>query len=191
VKEHKKYRQSAGNFAVYLIAMVLAVGASDLSANDKGLVLVAGATGGTGRATVSELTRRGYQVRAFVRNIDSAREKLGAQVEFAEGDVRDRESIDAAMHGVSAVISAIGAGRGAPENGPEFVDFGGVKNIVESAADSTTSLFGSSKVKRSCEITASATPLCVPVDSQTNRVEKARYFCSRVIPAKDEFREPT
>jgi uncharacterized protein YbjT (DUF2867 family) len=134
MKAQNKYRHSAGFVAAYFLVIALAIGDKESFANDKGLVLVAGATGGTGRATVSELTRNGYRVRAFVRNIESAREKLGDDVQFAEGDVRDRDAIDAAMDGVSIVISAIGAGRGDPSNGPEFVDYGGVKNLVESAA---------------------------------------------------------
>lgn len=103
------------------------------ASEDKGLVLVAGATGRTGRETVNELLSEGYRVRAFVRNLDTAREKLGGDIDLAEGDVRNRESIDAALDGVSAVISTIGAGRGDPSNGPEFVDYGGVKNLVDAA----------------------------------------------------------
>jgi uncharacterized protein YbjT (DUF2867 family) len=141
VKKHENYRDSTKFIALGFLVLLLAIGHSKSSANDNELVLVAGATGRTGQATISELTRKGYRVRAFVRDIDSAKEKLGIQIEFAVGDVRDRESIDAAMHGVSAVISAIGAGRGAPENGPEFVDYGGVKNIVESAADAQVKHF--------------------------------------------------
>lgn len=108
---------------------------------DKGLVLVAGATGRTGRETVRELLSKGYKVRAFVRNLDSAREKLDANIEFAVGDVRNRESIDAALDGVTAVVSTIGAGRGDPSNGPEFVDYGGVKNLVEAAANAGATQF--------------------------------------------------
>ena len=135
--------------AVCLITLLFGVSAfadhhesdSEEAAANKGLVLVAGATGRTGRETVNELLSNGYKVRAFVRNIDSAREKLSADIEFAEGDVRDRESIDAALDGVSAVVSAIGSGRGDPGNGPEFVDYGGVKNLVEGAADAGAAQF--------------------------------------------------
>ena len=37
------------------------------------------------------------------------------------------KSIDPALDGVTAIICAIGAGRGDPSNGPEFVDYGGCK----------------------------------------------------------------
>ncbi len=45
------------------------------------------------------------------------------------------------MDGVSAVVSSIGAGRSDPSNGPEFVDYGGVKNFVEAATDSGVQQF--------------------------------------------------
>ena len=98
------------------------------------LVLVAGATGGTGSEVVRELLANGYRVRAFVREIDMARASLGDDIEYAVGDVRERATIDAALDGVGALISAIGAGRGNPDNGPEFVDYGGVRNMADAAA---------------------------------------------------------
>ncbi|MFW2403541.1 MAG: SDR family oxidoreductase [Gammaproteobacteria bacterium] len=97
------------------------------------LVLVAGATGRTGTEIVTELLANGYRVRAFVRDIEKAREKLGDEIEFAQGDVRQLATIEAALTGVDALISAIGAGRGDPSNGPEFVDYGGVKNLADAA----------------------------------------------------------
>lgn len=105
--------------------------AEQVSERSGELVLVAGATGGTGREVVRELLDNGYRVRAFVRDADKARETLGEDVEYAIGDVRERATIDAALDGVSALISAIGAGRGDPTNGPEFVDYGGVKNMAD------------------------------------------------------------
>jgi len=98
------------------------------------LVLVAGATGGTGREVVRELLAKGYRVRAFVRDEQEARASLGDEVEYAVGDVRERTTIDVALNGVDALISVIGAGRGDPGNTPEFVDYGGVRNMVEASA---------------------------------------------------------
>lgn len=100
-------------------------------------VLVAGATGGTGQHIVKELLAQGYKVRAFVRDLDRAREKLGADIEYAVGDVKDRDSIDTAMRDVDAVISAIGAVRGDPANTPEAVDYGGTKNLAEGAGSAS------------------------------------------------------
>jgi len=119
-----------------LAAVVLASGctsANEIAENEK-TVLVAGATGGTGRALVRNLLERGYTVRAFVRDEDKARVVLGDAVGYAVGDVRDLDSVQPAMEGVAYVISAIGASRSDPANNPEAVDFGGVKNLADAAA---------------------------------------------------------
>lgn len=112
----------------------VSIGPTESSAIEPELVLVAGATGRTGTEIVSGLLADGYRVRAFVRDTDKAREKLGDGIEYAQGDVRDLATIEVALDGVSALISAIGAGRGDPSNGPEFVDYGGVKNLAAAAA---------------------------------------------------------
>jgi uncharacterized protein YbjT (DUF2867 family) len=132
---------------VILIAITYSSGAEEATGETPpeapagDLILVAGATGGTGTHVVRQLLEQGYRVRAFVRDIDEARKKLEGDIEFAAGDVRERATIDAALDGVSAIISAIGAGRGDPANGPEFVDYGGTRNLVEAAADAGLNQF--------------------------------------------------
>ena len=116
----------------WLMALALLVGAGQAVAGD--IVLVAGAAGGTGREIVRELNAGGYSVRALVRDPAAARATLGDTVEYVTGDVRQRASLDAALKGVRFVISAIGASRKDPANGPEFVDFQGVRNLADAAA---------------------------------------------------------
>ena len=100
----------------------------------KPLVLVAGATGGTGSLVVAELQKQGYPVRAFVRDTAKAAERLGADVEAVAGDLKDPASIAAAMDGVGAVINAAGASAsGGPDNTAEKVDFEGARNLAEAA----------------------------------------------------------
>lgn len=108
------------------------VAAPDASAK---LVLVAGATGRTGRRVVNQLIDAGFEVRAFVRNEASAREKLGDTIEYAVGDVRDPSSIASAFAGVNMAVSAIGSsGRSQdPTNTPEAVDYEGVKALAAAA----------------------------------------------------------
>ncbi|MDE0680698.1 MAG: SDR family oxidoreductase [Gammaproteobacteria bacterium] len=98
----------------------------------KPLVLVAGATGGTGSLVVAELVKQGYPVRAFVRNSAKAVERLGADVEAVVGDLKDPASIAAALDGVGAVINTASA-SGGPENSAEHVDFEGARNLAEAA----------------------------------------------------------
>jgi hypothetical protein len=53
------------------------------------VTLVAGATGGTGRALVRNLLAQGYQVRALVRDAARAQRVLGDEVDYRVGDVRE------------------------------------------------------------------------------------------------------
>lgn len=107
-----------------------------------GKVLVAGATGRTGRLVVGKLLDQGYTVRVFVRNQEKAKKLFSDSVEIAVGDVKDAESIAAAMQDVRWVISAIGAGGSKGiGNLPEFVDYGGTKNLAEEAVKARVKQF--------------------------------------------------
>ena len=70
-------------------------------------VLVVGATGGTGRHVVRRLLERGDAVRAFARRPADITERH-ERLEVVEGDARDAASINRAVQGVDAVISAFG-----------------------------------------------------------------------------------
>jgi uncharacterized protein YbjT (DUF2867 family) len=73
-------------------------------------VLVTGATGNVGAAAVHELSERGLRVRAFVRDTDAARERLGERVELAVGDFADTDSVRRALNGVDRVLLSSGDG---------------------------------------------------------------------------------
>ena len=123
------------SLVTFLFAIVIA-GCSSIGTADAEprLVLVAGATGGTGRALVNQLTASGYEVRALVRDEKKARAVLGDGIGYAVGDVRDVDTLITAMQGTTYVISAIGSTRPDPSNNPESVDYGGVKNMAIAAA---------------------------------------------------------
>ncbi|WP_327581425.1 NAD(P)H-binding protein [Nonomuraea sp. NBC_00507] len=63
--------------------------------------LVTGATGKAGRHVVEELLRLGHRVRALTRH--PARASLPGQVEVAEGDLTDPDSVRPALRGVTGV----------------------------------------------------------------------------------------
>jgi NAD(P)H dehydrogenase (quinone) len=66
-------------------------------------VLISGATGDTGRATVREAIALGLDVRAMVRGIDARSDALAAQgAEIVIGDLLDIDTVRAAMDGVDA-----------------------------------------------------------------------------------------
>jgi putative NADH-flavin reductase len=73
-------------------------------------VLIVGATGGTGRQLVAQALERGCEVTALVRNPP----KLGIEhprLRVLSGDVLDYASVEAAMAGQEAVLSALGHKR--------------------------------------------------------------------------------
>ncbi|MFE4457435.1 NmrA/HSCARG family protein [Nocardia tengchongensis] len=74
--------------------------------NNKGPVLVIGATGQQGRATAQQLLERGWEVHAFVRNLESpAAIALRAEgANLTQGDLDDTDSIRAAMDGAHGVF---------------------------------------------------------------------------------------
>ena len=73
-------------------------------------ILVIGATGGTGQELVRQLLDRGHKVTAFVRN----RSKLKIEhpmLTVVQGNVLDYDSVEKAVRGHGAVLSALGHKR--------------------------------------------------------------------------------
>ena len=124
-----------------LVATLLGSGCTaSLPATPK-TVLVAGATGQTGRLIVTELLANGYDVRALVRDPAKARQTLGDRIEIVQGDVKDPASLAAAITGTDAVISAIGARAATGPERPEMIDYEGVKNLVAAAVAARSQQF--------------------------------------------------
>lgn len=99
-------------------------------------VLVAGATGQTGRRIVEQLLNQGIAVKALVRDLDKARALLPAssdQLEIVVGDVLKPSGLTEAMSGCQAVVSATGAAPSFDLTGPFKVDYVGTKNLVDTA----------------------------------------------------------
>jgi uncharacterized protein YbjT (DUF2867 family) len=65
-------------------------------------VLITGATGNIGGQVLAQLPARGLQVRALVRNPDTAR--LPAQVEVVGGDLTRPETLDRCLDGIDTVF---------------------------------------------------------------------------------------
>jgi putative NADH-flavin reductase len=73
-------------------------------------VLIVGATGGTGRQLVQQALDRGLSVTALAR--DPSRLRIDhPRLKVIQGNVLDERSIDAAMRGQEAVVSALGHKR--------------------------------------------------------------------------------
>lgn len=120
---------------VALINPISGLAKSADNAKRQGVVLVIGATGRSGPELLAALKAEGFsQIRALVRNKETARTKLDPTIDLVQGDVRDPASLDDAMKGVAFIVSALGTGAVRdPENTPEKVDFEGVRNIALAA----------------------------------------------------------
>lgn len=100
------------------------------------LILVAGASGRVGRYVIGHLKEQGRSFRSLTRNRDTAIERWGqayADMNWVEGDVRDAARMQEIMAGVTAVISVVGSREISGPNSAEFVDYGGIVNLVEAA----------------------------------------------------------
>lgn len=97
-----------------------------------GPVLVAGATGQTGRLIVAALQSAGLTVRALVRDPGKAA-ALPAGVTTVRGDVRDPATLAAALRGCASVVSAIGGRAPIGRNGFRAIDFEGNRNLIDAA----------------------------------------------------------
>lgn len=108
-------------------------------------VLVVGATGLLGSEVCSRLRGEGWRVRGLVRR-DSDRDKVqrlqNAGVETVTGDLKDRASLDAAVRGLSAVISTASSTLSRREGDSiDSVDRAGQLNLVDAAARAAVTRF--------------------------------------------------
>ncbi len=88
-------------------------------------IIIFGATGGTGRKFVEQALEQGHIVTAFARNpakLDVKNENL----QIVQGDVMDSASVERAVQGQDAVLSAIGA----PDKSKDPVRSEGTRNII-------------------------------------------------------------
>jgi uncharacterized protein YbjT (DUF2867 family) len=96
-------------------------------------IIVAGATGETGRRIVQELVNRQIAVRALVRDEAIAKTILPSGPEIVVGDVLKPDSLQQALRDCTVVICATGAKPSFDPTGPYKVDFEGTKNLVNAA----------------------------------------------------------
>jgi len=112
-------------------------------ANDRGPVLVAGATGRQGGAVVRHMLPKGWKLRALTRNPKSyaARQLADKGVELVQGDLDDPASLERAARGVYGIYSVqdfwtVGARREV-QQGKNLADAAreaGVEHLVYSSA---------------------------------------------------------
>lgn len=104
-------------------------------------ILLGGATGKNGRHVLRRLHDLGLTVRAMSRDIEDAKDDIGAHYDWIEADVTKPETLAAAVDGVDIVISAIATAMPFGSNRPEKVDYEGTLNLSKAARAAGTSRF--------------------------------------------------
>jgi farnesol dehydrogenase len=97
-------------------------------------ILLTGGTGFLGRGVVSDLATR-HSLRLLVRP-SASRDRFPAGVEFAQGDVTDRASLERAVDGCDSVIHAAALVKIlAPAEQFERINVGGLENVLKAAEE--------------------------------------------------------
>jgi nucleoside-diphosphate-sugar epimerase len=88
-------------------------------------ILITGATGKVGSRLTRRLAQRGDHVRALVRDPARAADLRNDHIALVAGDLRDADSLDAAVRGVEVVVHCAAFFRGAtPEQAHDVNDLG-------------------------------------------------------------------
>jgi uncharacterized protein YbjT (DUF2867 family) len=91
-------------------------------------IAVVGATGRLGAPVATELARH-FEVRALVRSPDKARAMLPAAIEIVKADLRDVESLRAALQGIDAIYLNLATETADPHL-PFYEEREGVANLL-------------------------------------------------------------
>ena len=94
---------------------------------------VAGATGETGRRIVQQLVAQNIEVKALVRDRQTASEILPDAVEMVQANLQDMSALRTVMKDCDIILSATGARPSFNIAGPFQVDYIGTKNLVDAA----------------------------------------------------------
>jgi NADH dehydrogenase len=97
------------------------------------MILVAGGTGRLGTLVTSRLSARGLDVRVLTRDAARADHLRGVAADIVEGDVRVPDDVDAAVRGVTTVVSAVQGFDGPGRVTPESVDRAGNVHLIDAA----------------------------------------------------------
>lgn len=99
------------------------------------MIAVAGGTGRLGSRVVRRLAAAGVEVRVLTRDSVRATHLSDCAADVVTCDVRDRASMQAALHGAKVVVSAVHGFAGPGHVSPESVDRDGNANLIDAAVD--------------------------------------------------------
>ena len=115
------------------------------NSNNSSTVLVAGATGFLGGEICRQLIGKNKNVKGLVRATSDANKVAQLKesgVEIVEGDLKDKASLENALHGVSAIISTVSSTFSRQEGDSiQTVDDEGQNNLINAAVSADISQF--------------------------------------------------
>lgn len=103
------------------------------------MILVTGATGFVGRRVVSDLSARGFAVRALTRNPSMVPVSVERNAEVVKGDVLDREILRNACEGVDCIVHLAAVIREQGIRTFTQVNYNGTINVLQAANDAGVS----------------------------------------------------
>jgi len=147
MKAHLQHRPAARPLTLLLltVAPLLAAGVAAAFTHEadneaarrntglRPLVLVAGASGSTGQLIARRAKREGYAVRATTRDAPASRRNVPGDYEWVQLDVRDGRAVREATRNAEYVICAVSAQVAEGPEGPQFIDYRGVVNLIDAA----------------------------------------------------------
>ena len=101
----------------------------------KPMILVTGATGFVGRRVVSELSARGFQVRALVRRESKVPVSVDRNAELVIGDILNAETLRNACEGADCVVHLAAIIREPGNRTFNQVNYRGTVNVLQAAED--------------------------------------------------------
>ena len=103
--------------------------------SNKEKILVTGASGFVGSAVARKLVEAGFSVRALVRGTSPRKHLAGLDLDFFEGDLRDRKSVERAIAGMRYVFHVAADYRLWARNPSEIFasNVEGTRNLMEEA----------------------------------------------------------
>ena len=137
------------------------------------MIAVIGATGNTGRAVVKHLRKLGQDPLCVVRNLEKAREVLGANAKTAVAELTDRAALERVLQGLNSVFVVTGHDPQIGEQQNNVIDAAlqaGVKYLVRvsasrAVASPNSERSAAARIMRStngCAIASSAGLSCGP-----------------------------
>lgn len=105
-------------------------------------VLVVGATGQTGLATVRKLRAQGVEVRALIRDSTQSSRFTSLGIDAVQGDLTDASSLRRACRGMTVIVATANAAVPTrPSDTFESVEKDGYQNLIQVAAESRVRRF--------------------------------------------------